>query len=133
VASKDDLLRALPICAIRADVGTKHSRKGGATALVDLEPAAEFEAVNAVTEEFLSRWDDARDFPELVPMCFEYIIIGIQQELREHFGPELPAIRVVVHEVLPYMVEANEINNRIAGQKVIREVLHRLEYTRSGE
>jgi hypothetical protein len=133
MASKDDLLRALPICAIRADVGTKHSRKGGATGLVDLEPAASFEAVNAVPEEFLTRWEDARDFPELVPMCFDNIVIGIQEELREHFGPELPAIRVVVHEVLPHMLEANELNNRYVGKKVIQEVVRRLEYTRSGE
>jgi len=122
----DDLLRALPIRALRADVGTKHSRKGGATALVDLEPAREFETVNAVTEELLIRWKD-HDPSELVPMCFDNIVLGIEEELREHLGPELPALRVVVHEVLPHIIEANESNNQRVGRMVVQEALRRLE------
>jgi pimeloyl-ACP methyl ester carboxylesterase len=61
-----------------------------------------------------------------VPMCFENIVIGIQDELRALLGPELPAMRVVVREVLPHPVEANEINNRVAGRKVIRAAFARL-------
>jgi hypothetical protein len=123
VASKDDLLRALPLRGLRADVGTKHSRKGGATALVDLEPATAFEAVNAVPEEVWTRWG-AHDFPDLVPMCFDNIVLGIEKELREHLG-ELPALRVVVHEVLPHIIEANEMNNQNVGRKIIQEALRR--------
>jgi len=97
--SKDDLLRALPMRGLRADYGTKSSSKGGAKAIVDLEPAAEFEVVNAVPEEVLTRWAPFDDHDHLM-MCFDNVVIGVRQELREHFGPELPAMRVVVHEVL---------------------------------
>lgn len=125
--SKDDLLRALPMRGLRADAGTKSSNKGGAKAIVDLEPAAEFEVVNAVPEEVLTRWTpfDDHDHDHLM-MCFDNVVIGVQQELREHFGPELPALRVVVHEVLPHPIEANEMNNQYVGGKVIQEALRRL-------
>jgi hypothetical protein len=122
----DDLLSALPIRGLRADVGTKHSRKGGATALVDLESATEFEAVNAVTEELWILWKD-HDPSDLVPMCFDNIVLGIEEELREHLGPELPALRVVVHEVLPHIIEANESNNQRVGRMVVQEALRRLD------
>lgn len=123
--SKDDLLKALPIRGLRADYGTKSSKKGGAKAIVDLEPAAEFETVNAVPDEVLTRWAP-HDYPDHMEMCFDNVVIGVQQELREHFGPELPALRVVVHEVLPHPVEANEMNNKYVGRKVIQEALRRL-------
>lgn len=126
MASRDDLLRALPVRGLRAHCGTKSSRKGGATALVDLEPATEFEAVNAVPEEVLLRWD-AHEFPDLAPMCFDNIVIGVKEELRARFGDELPAVRVVVHEVLPHAVEANETNNRYVGRKVIEALVRRLD------
>jgi hypothetical protein len=79
-----------------------------------------------VTEELWIRWK-AHDFPELVPMCFDNIVLGIKEELREHLGPELPALRVVVHEVLPHIIEANEMRNRHVGRKIIQEALRRLE------
>jgi pimeloyl-ACP methyl ester carboxylesterase len=107
---------------LRAHVGTKSGRRGGATGLIDLEPAAEFEAVNAVPAEVGLKWD-AED---LVPMCYENIVIGVQMELSEHLGPPLPAMRVVVHEVLPHPVEANEMNNRYVGKKIVREAFRRL-------
>jgi pimeloyl-ACP methyl ester carboxylesterase len=125
VVSNNRLLRALPMRGIRAHVGTKSGRTGGATALIDLEPAGEFEAVDAVPEAIWIRWK-AHDDPDLVPMCFDNIVIGIQEELRALLGPELPALRVVVHEVLPHPVEANEMKNRIVGKKVIREAFKRL-------
>ncbi|HEY0542710.1 MAG TPA: hypothetical protein VGD53_30410 [Actinoallomurus sp.] len=125
MVSKDDLLRALPMRGLRADAGTKSSNKGGAKAIVDLEPAAEFEVVNAVPEEVLTRWAP-HDDPDHLMMCFDNVVIGVQQELREHLGPELPALRVVVHEVLPHPVDANEMNNQYVGRKVIQEALRRL-------
>lgn len=123
--SKDDLLRALPMRGLRADAGTKSSRKGGAKAIVDLEPAAQFEVVNAVPEELLTRWAPFDDQEHLM-MCFDNVEIGVRRELGEHFGPELPALRVVVTEVLPHPVEANEMNNQYVGRKVIQEALRRL-------
>jgi hypothetical protein len=125
MVSKDDLLRALPMHGLRADYGTKSSKKGGAKAIVDLEPAAEFETVDAVPEEVLTRWAPFDDREHLV-MCYDNVVIGIRQELREHFGPELPALRVVVRDVLPHPVEANELNNQYVGRGVIREALRRL-------
>jgi hypothetical protein len=125
MVSKDDLLRALPMRGLRADVGTKSSRKGGAKAIVDLEHAAEFETVNAVPEEVSARWAP-HDDPEHLIMCYDNVVIGIREELREHVGPELPALRVVVHEVLPDPVEANELNNRVVGRRVVQEALRRL-------
>lgn len=122
--SNHRLLRALPIRGLRAHVGTKSGRTGGATGLVDLEPAVGFEAVNAVPEEIWIRWE-AHDFPELVPMCFTNIVAGIKEELRTLLG-HLPAMRVVVHEVLPHPVEANEMNNRYVGKKIIREAFKRM-------
>lgn len=125
MASKDDLLQALPIRGLRADYGTKSSRKGGATALVDLEPSAAYETVNATSAQPSRSWHH----DELVPMCFENIIVGVEEELRAHFGQELPALRVVVHEVLPHLVEANEMNNRYVGRWVIHVALRRLGIT----
>ena len=110
---------------LRAHAGTKSGPVGGATALVDLEPAAQFEAVNAVPEEIWIRWG-AHDFPDLVPMCFDNIVIGIQQELVALLGPSLPALRVVVHEVLPHLIETNEMNNRSVGKKIVRAAFRRL-------
>jgi pimeloyl-ACP methyl ester carboxylesterase len=107
---------------LRAHVGTKSSRRGGATGLVDLEPAAEFVAVNAVPEEIGLRWDAV----DLVPMCYENVVIGIQMELCEYLGPPLPTMRVVVHEVLPHPVEANEMNNRYVGRRIVQEAFRRL-------
>jgi hypothetical protein len=125
MVSKDDLLRVLPMRGLRADYGTKSSRTGGAKAIVDLEPAAEFEIVNAVPEEILAGWAPFDD-PELLAMCYDNVVIGVQDELRRHFGPALPALRVVVHEVLPHPVEANEMNNQYVGRKVIEEAVRRL-------
>lgn len=124
MVSKDDLLRALPMRGLRADYGTKASKKGGAKAIVDLEPAAEFEIVDAVPEEVLTRWApfDNRDHLE---MCFDNVVIGVQDALRTHLGPELPPLRVVIHEVLPHPVEGNEMNNQYVGRKVIEEALRR--------
>ncbi len=128
MVSKDDLLKALPMRGLRAHVGDKSGGKG-ATGLVDLEPAAEFEAVDAVPEEIWLRWGKFAD-PELACMCFDNIIIGIGGELRERLGPDLPAMRVVVHEVLPHPVEANEMNNRYVGKRIIQEALRRLTVAR---
>jgi len=125
MVSKDDLLRALPMRGLRADYGTKSSKKGGAKAIVDLEPAPVFQAVNAVSDEILASWAPFDD-PEHLIMCYDNVVIGVKAELREHFGPELPALRVVVNEVLPHPVEANELNNRYVGKWVIREALRRL-------
>ena len=125
LVTKDDLLTALPMRGLRADYGTKSSSKGGAKAIVDLEPAAVFEILDAVPEEIWLRWD-VHEYPDLVHLCFDNIVIGVQEELREHFGPELPAIRVVVHEVLPHPVEANEMNNRYVGRGVVKEAVRRL-------
>jgi pimeloyl-ACP methyl ester carboxylesterase len=122
--SNHRLLRALPIRGLRAHVGTKSGPVGGATGLVDLEPAVWFEAVNAVPEEISIRWA-AHDFPELVPMCFTNIVAGIKEELQALLG-HLPAMRVVVHEVLPHPVEANEMNNRYVGKRIVREAFRRL-------
>lgn len=130
--TKDDLLRALPIRGLRADVGTKHSSKGGATALVDLEPAAVFEVLDAVPEEVWRRWG-VHDQPELAHLCFDNIVLGVQEELRIHLGPEPPALRLVVHDVLPHPVEANEGNNQRVGRMVVQEALRRLEAGESGE
>ena len=122
----DDLLQALPIRGLRADVGSEHSATGGATALVDLEPAAVFEVVDAVPEEIWVRWN-VRDHPDLAHLCFDNILLGVREELRTHLGPELPALRLVVREVLPHPVEANEENNRRAGRMIVQEALRRLE------
>ncbi len=122
--SNHRLLRALPLRGLRADGGTKSGRFGGSTGLVDLEPAVGFEAVNAVPDEIWIHWD-AHDFPDLVPMCFKNIVIGIKEELRLLLG-HLPAMRVVVHEVLPHPVEANELNNRYIGKKIVREAFRRM-------
>ncbi|MBN6040508.1 hypothetical protein [Amycolatopsis sp. 195334CR] len=123
--SLDDVLHALPLRDLRGDVGTKHSRKGGATALLDLEPAAEFEAVDAIPEKIRTS-RDALDFPELVPMCFEYIVLGVRTEFEERFGTPAPPVRVVVREVLPHPVEANELNNRYAGRRAVRSAFEDL-------
>ncbi|UJW29638.1 hypothetical protein L3Q67_30975 [Saccharothrix sp. AJ9571] len=119
----DALLHALPLRDLRGDVGTKHSAKGGATALVDLEPAAEFEAVDAIDERIRA---DSRDFPELVPLCFTNIVLGVQAEFEERFDNPTPPIRVVVREVLPHIIETNEANNRAAGRKAVQAGLRRL-------
>jgi pimeloyl-ACP methyl ester carboxylesterase len=121
--SNHRLLRALPLRGLRAHTGTK-SGGVGATGLVDLEPAVFFESVNAVPEEIGIRWG-AHDFPDLVPMCFKSIVAGIKEELQELLG-HLPAMRVVVHEVLPHPVEANELNNRYVGKKIVREAFKRM-------
>ncbi|QFU89450.1 hypothetical protein [Amycolatopsis sp. YIM 10] len=115
----DDVLRALPLRDLRGDVGTKATKKGGATALLDLEPAAEFEAVDAISEKIRTS-DDALDFPDLVPLCYENIVLGVQAEFEERFGTGTPPIRVVVREVLPHIIETNEMNNRHAGRRAVR-------------
>ena len=125
MTSRDDLLRALPMRGLRADAGTKASPRGGAKAIVDLEPAAEFEIVNAVPDEILARWSP-HDDPEHLLMCLDNVAIGVRDELRTRLGPELPAMRVVVREVLPHPVEANEMNNQYVGRKVIEEACRRL-------
>jgi hypothetical protein len=125
MVSKDDLLRALPMRGLRADYGTKSSKKGGAKAIVDLEPAAEFEIVDAVPEEVLIYWGPFGDSGH-VEMCFDNVVIGVKDALRTHLGPELPALRVVIHEVLPHPVEGNELNNQYVGRKVIEEALRRV-------
>jgi hypothetical protein len=109
---------------LRADYGTKSSKKGGAKAIVDLEPAAEFEIVDAVPEEVLIYWGPFGDSGH-VEMCFDNVVIGVKDALRTHLGPELPALRVVIHEVLPHPVEGNELNNQYVGRKVIEEALRR--------
>ena len=127
MVSKDDLLRALPMRGLRADYGTKSSRTGGARAIVDLEPAAEFETVNAVPEEVvLTRWGPPPDL-EHVLMCYDNVVLGVQEALLEHLGPDLPALRVVVHDVLAHPIESNEMNNQYVGRWVIQAALRRLD------
>jgi hypothetical protein len=126
MVSKNDLISALPMRGLRADVGTKSSRKGGAMGIVDLEVAAVFQSANEVPDSVFDRFEPFV-YPELVPMCFDSIVRGVKVEFRVFFGPELPALRVVVREVLPHPVETNELNNYYVGRKIVRQALIRLD------
>lgn len=119
--SVDDLVRALPIRDIRVRYGSQTSCGGMARALVDFEPGSTpgLDVVDAVTE--LPAW--AADFREEVDFCVEHIGTGIRAELEESFGADIPAIRVLVREVFPHPVDANESVNRAAGRLAVREAL----------
>ena len=112
------LVHALPIRDLRSKVGNQTGCGGMAVILVDFEPSAAFEVVNAVTEIRPNLGGDQ----ELVDFCVANVADGVRLELLEHLG-ELPAVRVVVREVFPHAVDSNESVNRRAGQDVTRQAL----------
>ncbi len=105
-------VHALPIRDLRAKVGNQTGCGGMAVILVDFEPAAAFEVVNAVTG----------GDQEMVDFCVANVADGVRLELLEHLG-ELPAVRVVVREAFAHAVDSNESVNRRAGQDVTRQAL----------
>ncbi len=112
------LVHALPIRDLRAKVGNQTGCGGMAVILVDFEPGAAFEVVNAVTDVRPNLGGDQ----ELVDICVASVADGVRLELLEHLG-ELPAVRVVVREVFPHAVDSNESVNRRAGQDVTQQAL----------
>jgi len=83
-------------------------------ARVDLEPAEEFEVVDAVTE-VADR--------ELVDMCVASLGAGVAAELRDE---GLPPVRVVVRWVLAHAVDSNEYVYREAGRRAVRAAAQHL-------
>lgn len=116
-----ELRRALPIRDVHVRVGV-HSNCGGiARALVDLEEAPAFELADAVPPVGDEGWADQ----ELVGVCVTAVGEGVEAELRDLFGGEPSAVRVVVRAVHPHLVEANESINRRAGRAAAREAVRR--------
>lgn len=125
MARLQDLLRALPIRDVLAYTAAKHSSTGGAKVRLDMEQAAEFEVVDAISDE-VRFCDAARAIPDLVPMCLDNIAIGVRLTLSKEFPATTPPpVRVVIRQIRPDMVESNEMNHRIVGGKAVRGVLER--------
>jgi hypothetical protein len=117
-----DLLDALPLRGIAVRSGGQSGCGGLARATVDLDhtEGSALEVVDLVEVE--NTWESDR---ETATFCVANIVIGIDEELTTQFGTERPALRVVVHKVFPYPVEANEMQNINAGRLIVREALRR--------
>lgn len=114
----DALYRALPISSEHIRVGTQTNCGGIAAARIDLTAARAYEFVDATPPPRADFHEDR----ELVDFCVTNVREGIELELTELFG-ELPAVRVVLHKVLPHAVDSNEWINRRAGRTVVRVAL----------
>lgn len=112
------LYQVLPTASALVRYGSQTSCGGMAQARIDLEPATEYTFVDAVPPPRPERFEDQ----ELVDFCVTHVREGVEAELTELFG-ELPAVRVVLHQVLPHQVDANEHVNRTAGRYVVRQAL----------
>jgi hypothetical protein len=118
VTSLAALYQALPISSEHIRVGTQTNCGGIASAQIDVTRAQAYEFVDATPPP---RADYSED-QELVDFCVANVRAGIEMELTELFG-ELPAVRVVLHRVLPHMVDSNEMINRRAGRTVVKVAL----------
>jgi hypothetical protein len=122
--SPDDLVAALPMRDITAySQGFRGVHCGGrAKATVDLDLAAggRLEIVDATTPVEGQWWD-----AELVPFCLENLADGISTELAAQYATAGPALRVVVRDVFPHVVDANEWSNRQVGRRVVQEAVRR--------
>lgn len=118
MTSLTDLYQALPISSEHIRVGGQSGCGGIAAARIDLEPAQAYEFVDATPPPRDDRFEDR----DLVDFCVTNVREGIEEELRALFG-KLPAVRVVLHRVLPHMVDSNESINRHAGRTVVKVAL----------
>lgn len=118
MTSLDALYRAVPIASALVRYGSQTSCGGMAQARIDLEPATEYEFVDAVPPPGAKWFHDQ----ELVDFCVTHVRYGVETELTELFG-ELPAVRVVLHQVFPHQVDANEHVNQMVGRHVVRQAL----------
>jgi hypothetical protein len=117
VASLTALHQALPISSEHVRVGSQAGCGGIASARIDLEAARAYEFVDATPPP-----EDPHEDQWLVDFCVTSVREGIELELTELFGA-LPAVRVVLHQVLPHQVDSNESINRRAGRTVVRLAL----------
>jgi hypothetical protein len=118
VTSLDALYQALPISSEHIRVGSQAGCGGIASARIDLDVAQAYEFVDATPPPRADRHEDQW----LVDFCVTNVREGIELELTELFG-ELPAVRVVLHRVLPHQVDSNESVNRRAGRTVVKLAL----------
>ena len=112
------LYQVLPISSEHIRVGTQTNCGGIAAARIDVVAAPAYEFVDATPPPRPDRYEDQ----ELVDFCVANVREGIELELTELFG-ELPAVRVVLHQVLPHAVDSNEWMNRRAGRTVVKVAL----------
>lgn len=113
MASLADLYQALPISSEHVRVGNQTGCGGIAAARIDLASARAYEFVDATPPE---------EDRELADFCVTNVRAGVEAELYALFGT-LPAVRVVLHRVLPHAVDSNETVNQRAGRTVVKLAL----------
>jgi hypothetical protein len=119
MTSLDTLLAALPLTGVNVRYGSTGNCGGLMLAYIDVASAPAYEFVQA-TPPPRNEYEDQ----ELIDFCVANVRIGIEEELRTHFG-ELPPIRVTLNRVSPHAVDAAEWNNKKAGVGAAQEALRR--------
>jgi hypothetical protein len=117
----DDLVRAMPIVDVHVRAGVYSNCGGVARVLADFAAAPAFELVSAIPDAT----DDPAHDQELIDLCVTNAGIGVEAELRELFGGEPPAVRVVLRAVHANWVDSNESVNERCGRYVVREAVRR--------
>ncbi|WP_410658810.1 hypothetical protein [Amycolatopsis sp. lyj-112] len=115
MSALDTFLAALPITGVNVRVGSPGNCGGVMLAFIDIAAASDYQFVDATPPN---------EDQELADFCVTNVRIGIDDELRAHFGA-LPPIEVTVNRVSPHPADANESNNQRAGSHAVREALRR--------
>lgn len=82
MTSIDTLLGALPLTGVNIRSGSAGNCGGMMLAFIDVAGAPAYEFVNATPPPNEERYEDQ----ELVDFCVANVRIGVEDELREHFG-----------------------------------------------